>query len=163
MAYARIIAEHEIPNALIRGFMHEMFGHALYVLDDVNDKGVGLVLQCTWPNGVEIVSLDQVRDFRHYDFTFPGIEEAIAYGKTLIGTKYDLRNIEGFMFDPSLHDPNRLICSRFLIETSSVGQQKVGAKPLLNPAIAFWHVDPSHLMFSPEITELDRWPKTLQL
>ena len=161
MAYARVIAAHDIPNALIRAYLHAQFGHALYVLDERGAEGEELALQCVWPAGVEIVGLRTVKDFRHVDFTFDGIEDAIAYGKTLLGAKYDLSNIAGFVFDPALHNPNELICSRFLVETAAYGAKN----PLFDPQISFWHIAPGVLpaCYPRGKKILDVWPVGLLL
>lgn len=141
MSYVRVVAEKQIPNFLIRMFLHEPFGHVLFVLDEKDERGIAKVLQCTWPEGVEITTLDKVKDFRHVDFTFDGIDDAIAYGKTLVGRKYDLSNILGFVFNSRIHDPNRLICSRFIVECA----KQIG-NPLFDPAVSSYHVPPSWLI-----------------
>ena len=143
------MAEHDVANFIIREYLHNLFGHCFFVMDDGN------VLQCRWPQGVEIRPLAKEKDFRHVDFTFDGIEKAIEHGKTLVGTKYDLKDILGIAFDSELHDPSRMICSRFIADCASAANNT-----LLNPAIPSWHVAPGDLLFSPQIQILTCGRKT---
>lgn len=158
MAYVRAVADGSITSILIRGHLHDLFSHVGFKMDDEQ------WLDCRWAmgksDGVQIRAADSVHDTRHYDFTFAGIEDAIAYGKTLIGTKYDLSNIEGLVFDPAIHDPHRLICSRFVQECAV----KVG-NPLFNPKVPFWEIVPGFypLALPQGYNELDRFPKDLVL
>lgn len=51
-------------------------------------------------------------------YSLPATEDAstalIAEARSLIGTKYDLADILGLVFQSGLHDPTRLICSEFV-------------------------------------------------
>lgn len=157
MPYVRVVAEHNIVSDAIR-LTGDLFSHIGFRLDDET------WLDCRFSldkdkDGVRIRPADSLHDFRHVDFTFDGIEQAIAFGRTLIGTHYDLSDIAGFVFDPALHDPNKLICSRFVQECS----ENTGKMPLLGPWVKAWHVRPAHFPFSPVIKILDVYPKNLQL
>lgn len=162
MPYVRIVAEHGFASEVIRGWTGDLFSHIGFRLDEGPDGGDWLDCRFSLDraeDGVRIRPGNSLQDFRHVDFTFRGIEDAITYGRTLLGTHYDVSNILGMAFDPTLHDPSDLICSRFVQECS----EHTAFPPLLNPAVRTWHVRPAHFVFSPNIEILDLWPADLQL
>jgi len=136
MSYIRLVADHSIASLGIRAALHEMFSHVGFKLDDET------WLDCRWgigkSDGVRIRPADSIDDTCHYDFQVDGLDEAIEYGATLVGTKYDLSNIAGSVFDTRLHNPRELICSRFVAEcmaeanqrTRSAGKRSRSLKPL---------------------------------
>ena len=158
MSYVRLIADHSLTSLAIRGFLHESFSHVGFKMDDET------WLDCRWgigdSDGVRIRPAGSVHDCAHVDFTFDGIEDAIIYGKSLIGTKYDLSDIAGFVFDPAIHDPHKLICSRFVIECAA----KIG-NPLFDEAVSFWNIPPGWFPASMPRGKkiLDLWPTDLKL
>lgn len=156
MAYVRMVADNSLTSKVIRWELKDMFSHVGFKLDDEQ------WLDCRLDGGVQIRPANSVDDTVHIDFTFPNIEQAIVYGKTLIGTKYDIVNILQFV-DPSFSvDSHKLICSRFVRECAEYVKC-----PLLNPTVPDYHIAPAHFVFPigvvSGVTELDRWPKDLQL
>lgn len=156
MAYVRMIADNSLTSDVIRWELKDLFSHVGFKLDDER------WLDCRLDGGVKIRPANSIDDTRHIDFTFPGIEAAIEYGKQLVGTQYDIGNILEFV-DPSFPvDHHKLICSRFVRECAADAKC-----PLLNPTIPDYHVAPAHFIFPigavPGVVELDRWPKDLKL
>lgn len=154
--YVRMVADDSITSNTIRFVLHEMFSHVGFKLDDET------WLDCRLGGGVQIRPADSVKDTRHLDFTFPGVEKAAAFGKTLIGTPYDVGNIFNFL-DPGWPiNRHQLICSRFV----RLCAREAGF-PLINPAISDYQVAPAHFIYPvgvvPGVTELDRWPRDLLL
>lgn len=157
MAYVRIIRDHSITSDTIRFMLHEQFSHIGYKLTGTDEW-----LDCRLDGGVNIRPADSVRDTAHVDFTFPGIEQAIEYGKTFIGKEqYDIGNIINFIDPRWPIDPHKGICSRFLRFTSKL------TCGLINPSIADYEIAPAHFLFPigaiAGVEELDRWPKDLKL
>lgn len=144
----QLVADDSLVSEAIQFWSHSQFSHAGFRTQD------GAWLDCRLDGGVQIRPAGSYRPTRFATFTFPGIEQAIDYGRELIGRKYDECNILGMVINPALHDPNREICSRFVQECS----EHTPFAPILNPAVKCWHVMPGHLLFSPGVTNLQVVP-----
>lgn len=64
--------------------------------------------------GVQIRPYEYCRPTREEWYTAPHIEDAYAFGVTLIGSKYDVWDILGIAADEDWHTDGRYICSEFL-------------------------------------------------
>jgi len=157
MAYVRIVRDDSITSQAIRWTLHEQFSHIGFKMDDER------WLDCRLDGGVQIRAANSIIDTAHIDFTFPGIESAIEYGKTLIGTKYDVGNIFHFLDSHWPINQHQLICSRFVRECA-----REGAKfALINPSIEDYQIAPGHYIYPigvvPGVNELDRYPMDMKL
>jgi hypothetical protein len=104
--------------------------------------------------GVQIRPYNYCRPTREEWYTAPHIEDAYEFGKTLIGSKYDLSDILGIGADEDWHTDGRYICSEYIAYSGEFrlipgGVEKV-IDPWLNSTTPTWHVTPRDLLcFAP--------------
>lgn len=158
--YLRFITDRfSIESALIRFATRSWCSHVEFI--DTHMTHIGpfpgdprhiVTLGSRLADGVQIRPYNYCRPSAESWFTAPNIAAAYEFGKTLIGCKYDWRDILGIGFNARWHGAGHYICSSFVDACGKAAS----TIPWTNVHFPSRLVTPRDLLASPVITRVRR-------